>query len=122
MPFRVADRVRIGSVSDDERDPLPDDGVLEQRLEMASAIRAEDGDPNIGRGAVLIRLRSVYRHRPGSCTRRRSVRSLSDVGSGADSLLMELYLFASNLLPKVGLSASPARPRLPLSSLPQDGP
>jgi len=41
MPFRVADRVRIGSVSDDERDPLPDDRVLEQRLEMASAIRAE---------------------------------------------------------------------------------
>ena len=54
MPLRVADRVRIGSVSDDERDPLTDDWVLEQRLEMAAAIRTEDGDPDIGRGAAPI--------------------------------------------------------------------
>src|SRR5215204_3286544 len=69
MPLRVADRICIGSVGDDERDPLTGDWVLEQRLEMAAAIRTEDGDSDIGGGATLIRLRSVYRHRPGSCTK-----------------------------------------------------
>src|SRR5688500_14939468 len=82
MPLRLADRVRIGSVSDDERDPLTDDWVLEQRLEMAAAIRTEDGDPDIGRGADPIRLRSVYRHLRRSCARRTSGRWSNDVCSG----------------------------------------
>ena len=61
MPLREAKRVRIGSLSYNERDPLTDDSMLQQRLDMSTDIRTEDCHPGIG-GATPIRLRSVGHH------------------------------------------------------------
>jgi hypothetical protein len=66
MPLREAKRVRIGSLSDDERDPPTDDSMLQQHLDMSTDIRTEDRDPGIG-GPTPIRLRSVRHHLRRSC-------------------------------------------------------
>jgi hypothetical protein len=62
VPLRVAKRVRIGSLGYNERDPLTDDSMLQQRLDMSTDIRTENCDPGI-RGGAPARLQSVCRHR-----------------------------------------------------------
>src|SRR4029453_4244298 len=45
VPLRVAKRVRIGSLGYNERDPLTDDSMLQQRLDMSTDIRTEELRP-----------------------------------------------------------------------------
>ena len=48
VPLRVAKRVRIGLLGYNERDPLTDDSMLQQSLDVSTDIRTEDRDPSIG--------------------------------------------------------------------------
>jgi hypothetical protein len=72
VPLRMVQRVRIGLLGYNERDPLTDDSMLQQSLDMSTDIRTEDRDPSIG-GATPIRLR---KRSPSSAPLRRS----EDVG------------------------------------------
>jgi hypothetical protein len=58
----MAERVRVGSVCDHERDPRTHDRILEERLQVSAAMGTEDGDPDVGPIATFIQLRSVLAH------------------------------------------------------------